>query len=106
MRGVVHRDISHISYRTVAAKIACRASSLRVHQNLAIVDEGTYVLDRRAADFATWTAALQPNPTKALSGQPRRMARLHAWQMMYRADAESLRGWGQLEMVMRVVLPV
>ncbi|MCP4243259.1 MAG: hypothetical protein GY772_22105, partial [bacterium] len=97
VQEAVHRDVTHISARAPASKLALRAATLRLDQNIELWDAATALGQDTDGGF-------QQGRTVAWGEGQRVMRPLRAAQFLdcvYRGGDVALRDWGALQPVMQ-----
>lgn len=91
-----HRDVSHISARAPASKVAWRAATFRLGQNLDAMDAHKATGGDAGQLLVRHKAVLQMNPQAYRCLRPARMPPATFLDRVYRANQMSLEDWGFL----------
>ncbi|MCP4242821.1 MAG: hypothetical protein GY772_19890 [bacterium] len=95
VQEAVHRDVTHVSMRAPASRLAFRAATLRLDQNLAVWSACQSQTEREAA-FQCWRNILRCRGVKRKASVPASAFLDH----VYRARDVGLKDWGPLERFM------
>ncbi|MCP4240175.1 MAG: hypothetical protein GY772_06400 [bacterium] len=96
VQEAVHRDVTHISARAPASKLAFRAATLRLDQNIELWDAANALGQDTDAAFDHWRTVALCEGQRIM--RPLRVARF--LDCVYRGGDVALKDWGALQPVM------
>ncbi len=99
VQEAVHRDVSHVSARAPCSRLAFRAASVRLDQNLAVWDACQSPAERQAA-FQGWRSILRFRGVKRKASAKASAKAGEFLDHVYRAGEVGLKDWGALERFM------